>query len=86
MAWPPATYDVISRNHSHWPSLNLSQKEGLNEQLLKTLGANVLSSRKKLRKTLQEGGGGIHPQPCTSEGLIKFLKRYLLSSFVASNY
>ena len=25
MAWPPATYDVISRNHSNWPSLNLSQ-------------------------------------------------------------
>ena len=23
--WPPATYDVISRNHSNWPSLNLSQ-------------------------------------------------------------
>ena len=29
MAWPPATYDVISRNHitnhNNWPSLNLSQ-------------------------------------------------------------
>ena len=25
MAWPPATYDVISRNHRNWPSLNLSQ-------------------------------------------------------------
>ena len=25
MAWPPATYDVISRNHSNWPSLNVSQ-------------------------------------------------------------
>ena len=25
MAWPPATYDVISRNHSNWPSLNLSK-------------------------------------------------------------
>ena len=24
-AWPPATYDVISRNHSNWSSLNLSQ-------------------------------------------------------------
>ena len=23
--WPPATYDVIYRNHSNWPSLNLSQ-------------------------------------------------------------
>ena len=25
MAWPPDTYDVIYRNHSNWPSLNLSQ-------------------------------------------------------------
>ena len=25
LAWPPATYDVISRNHSNWPSLKLSQ-------------------------------------------------------------
>ena len=25
VAWPPATYDVISRKHSNGPSLNLSQ-------------------------------------------------------------
>ena len=25
MAWPRATYDVICRIHSNWPSLNLSQ-------------------------------------------------------------
>ena len=25
MAQPPASYDVISRNHSNWPSLNFSQ-------------------------------------------------------------
>ena len=40
---------------------------GMNEQLLKTSGADVLSSRRKLRKTLW---GGIHPPPplpCTSE-------------------
>ena len=30
----------------------------MNEQLLKTSGANVLSSKKKLRKILREGGGG----------------------------
>ena len=28
------------------------------EQLLKTSGADVLSSRKKLQKTLRGGGGG----------------------------
>ena len=36
----------------------------MNEQLLKTSGADVLSSRKKLRKTSLGGGGGgggIHP-------------------------
>ena len=36
----------------------------MNEQLLKASGTDVLSSRKKLRKTLRligGGGGGIHP-------------------------
>ena len=33
----------------------------MNKQILKTSGADVLSSRKKLRKTL--GGGGIPPLP-----------------------
>ena len=28
LAWPPATYDVISRNHSNWTSLNSSQNLG----------------------------------------------------------
>ena len=36
---------------------------GMNEQLLKTSGADVLSPRKKLRKTLRGGGGDIHPPP-----------------------
>ena len=52
MAWPPATYDIISRNHNHkWA-------RGVNKQALKTPGPDVLSSRKKLWKTL-EG----HPPP-----------------------
>ena len=25
MAWPPRTYDIISRNHRNWPLLNLTQ-------------------------------------------------------------
>ena len=35
LACPPATYDVISRNHRHWPSLNFSQNvrsRGINEK------------------------------------------------------
>ena len=41
-----------------------------NQQLLKTLGADVLASERKLRKTLGGGGGGIPTPspPCTSEG------------------
>ena len=35
---------------------------GMNKKLLKRSGADALSTRRKLRKTL-----GIHP-PCTSEG------------------
>ena len=35
---------------------------GINEQLLKTSGADVLSSRKKLKKTSDEGRGG-QPSP-----------------------
>ena len=59
MVWPPATYDIISRNHRNLPSLNLTQNcaRGMNEQLLKTSGADVLSFRKKeLRKTLYARG------------------------------
>ena len=42
---------------------NLQCAKGMNQQLLKTSGADVLSSRKKLRKTLWGvwggGGGGV---------------------------
>ena len=42
---------------------------GENEQLQKTSGADVLSSRKQNQKSLMmEGGGGGHPHPVTSEG------------------
>ena len=44
---------------------------GMNEQLLKTPGIDVLSSKKRLRKTLW-GRGGIHP-PLYVRGL-KFIK------------
>ena len=41
--------------------LVLKSARGMNEQVLKTWGADVLSSRKKLRKT--SWGSGIHPPP-----------------------
>ena len=61
MVWPLATNDVISRNNRNWPSLDLTEKcaRGINKQLLKTSGANVLPSKKKRRKTL--GGGNLPP-------------------------
>ena len=74
-AWPPATYDVLSRNHTNWPSLNLSQnsRKGLNKQLLKTSDADVLSSREKKSENPQRGVATNHHHhhlhhPCTSEG------------------
>ena len=64
LACPPASYDFISRNHSDWPSLNLSQnvcEVWMNMQLLKTSGTYSI---KKLRKTLfGEGGGGSSSTP-----------------------
>ena len=52
---------------------------GMNEQLLKTSGADVLSSRKKLRKTLWEGrGGAIYPHFLYVRGLISWAQQYLL--------
>ena len=39
----------------------------MNKQLLKTSGANVLSSRKKLRKTLWRAGGGGGGIQCLSD-------------------
>ena len=42
----------------------------MNEQELKTSGADVLSSSKELRKTgAYGGGGGIHPPPLYVRGL-----------------
>ena len=62
LAWPHATYDVISRDHSNWPSLNLSQnpREGW---------ANSFWQRQVLifyplgKNSEKPYGGGIHPNP-----------------------
>ena len=56
MAWPPATYDVISRNHSNWPSLNFSQD--VCEGWTNRSGTDVLSARKNLT-----GGVASTPPP-----------------------
>ena len=42
----------------------------MSEQLLETSGADVLSSRKKVRKTVGGGGGGVNPpRPLHVRGL-----------------
>ena len=41
----------------------------MNEQLMKTSGADVLSSGKKTQKSLMGGGGDIPPPPLYVRGL-----------------
>ena len=70
MAWPPATYDVISRNHSNWPSLNLSQN--LCEGWMNSYWKRQVLMFYPLGKNSEKPYGGVastpsHP-PCTSEG------------------
>ena len=71
MAWPPATYDVISGNHSNWPSLNLSQNvcKGWANSYWKRQ-VLIFYALGKIQKNLM-GWLPIssHHPPCTSEGL-----------------
>ena len=58
MAWPPATYDVISHNHSNWTCLKMCARDEW------TATENVrcwcFIPKEKLRKTLW---GDIHSRP-----------------------
>ena len=64
MAWPSATYDIISRIYSNWPSLNLSQNafEGKKKSYWKR---QVLMFYRlgKTKKNLRGIGGGNSPTP-----------------------
>ena len=72
--YPPASYDVISGNHSNWPSLNLSQnvRKGWTNSYWKRQVLMFYPLEKNSKKPY--GGGGIHlpspPPPCTSEGYL----------------
>ena len=61
MAWPPATYDIISHNHNIWPSLNLCQNghEGWTNRYWKRQVLMFYPLGKKLWKTLE----GHPPRP-----------------------
>ena len=62
LAWPPATDNAISRNHSNWPSLNLSQN-------LREVWANSYWKRQVLmfyplgKDSEKPKGDGIPPPP-----------------------
>ena len=60
LAWPPATYDVISRNHSSWPSLNSSQnlREGWTNSYWKRQVLMFYPPGKNSEKPYWGGGGG----------------------------
>ena len=62
---PPASYDVISRNHSNWPPLNLSKKvhEGWTNSYWKRLVLMFYPLGKNSEKTLVGAWGGILPPP-----------------------
>ena len=73
MAWPPATYDVISRNHRNWPSRNSSQnlREGWTNNYWKR---QVLMSYPLAKNSEKKNLVGHPPLPrilpahCTSDG------------------
>ena len=74
MAWPPATYDFKSRNHSNWPSLNLSQNvrerwtnSYWKRQVVMVMFYPVRKTQKK--KKLTGRGGGVHPLSLYVRGL-----------------
>ena len=63
MAWPPATYDIISRNHSNWPSLNLSQNGASDKQTAtENFRCWCFIVKEKNQKNLR-GGWQPHPLP-----------------------
>ena len=72
MAWPPATYDVVSGSHSNRPSLNFSFKMRARDKPIVTENGRCWCLRlleKNFKKP--DGGGGGGAPPCTSEGYEK---------------
>ena len=80
LAWPHATHDIISRNHSNWPSLNLSQnlREGWTNSYWKRQVLMFYPLGKNWEKPYRAGGGGKgggihHPHPLYVRGFIQEL-------------
>ena len=77
LAWPPATDNAISRNHSNWPSLNLSQnlREVWANSCWKRQVLMFFSLGKNSEKTLR-GMASPPPPPLYVRGL-KVCKTFL---------
>ena len=65
LAWPPATYDVISSNRSNWPSLHLSQNvhKGWMNSYWKCHVLMFYPLGKNSEKPYRGGGGGASTAP-----------------------
>ena len=61
LVWPPAIYDVISCNHSNWPSLNLSQN--VCERWKNSYWKRQEQMFYPLGKNLEKPYGGWYPSP-----------------------
>ena len=68
--WPPATYDVISRNQSNWSPLNSSQnlREGCTNSYWKRQVLMFYPLGKNSEKPYEGVASHPHPLSCTSEG------------------
>ena len=71
MAWPPATYVVISRNHRNWPPLNLTQnaREGWTNSYWKHQVMMFYPLGNKTQKNLRGGGVASTLPPLYVRGL-----------------
>ena len=87
MAWPPATYDIISRNHSNWPSLNLSQNGASDKQTAtENFRCWCFIVKEKNQKNLRGDGSRTPPPPplhvCPRVKIcLVFLKHYRKTVF-----
>ena len=63
MAWPPSTYDLLSRNHRNWSSLDMPQngREGKTNSYWKRQVLMINRLGKKTQKNLR--GCGIQQPP-----------------------
>ena len=61
MAWKPTTYDSISRNHTNWSSLNLS--ENVSQEQTNSYWERQLLRLDLQGQTQKNLNGGWHPPP-----------------------